>query len=93
MKYLLMGPHLYVENEKNGMSVRWSSSEEKWVDGGHALFDSRVGFDPYEPEGSPYRYGNGSCMDDISEISKEEAEEFIDKKIDESHLKELFGCK
>ena len=88
-----MGLHLYVENEKNGMSVRWSASEEKWIDGGHDLFDSRVGFDPYEPEGSPYRYGNGSCMDDITEISKEEAEKFIDKKIDESYLKELLDCK
>ena len=93
MKYLLMGPHLYVENEINGMSVRYSSSEEKWVDGGYDLWDSRVGFDESEPIGSPYRYGNGSCMDDITEITKEEAEKFIDQKIDESLLIDLLTYK
>lgn len=86
MKYLLMGPHLYVERDDQYKSIRYSASEGKWVNGNHELSDSRVGFDPSEPEDSPYRYGNVSCMDDITEITKEEAEKFIDSKIDEDEL-------
>lgn len=93
MKYLLMNSLLYVENDINGMSIRYSKVEKKWVDGGYDLWDSRVGFDESEPIGSPYRYGNGSCMDEITEITKEEAEKFIDKKIDESILIDLLTYK
>lgn len=93
MKYLLMGPHLYVERDDQYKSIRYSSSEGKWVNGNHELSDSRVGFDPSEPEDSPYRYGNASCMDDIIEVTKEEAEKFIDQKIDESLLADLLTYK
>lgn len=39
-----------------------------------------------EPPGSMYRYGNPDRMEDIKEISKEEAEKFIGKTLDEEEL-------
>jgi hypothetical protein len=36
-----------------------------------------------------YRYGNPDCMEDIKEISKEEAEKFIGKTLDEEELMSL----
>lgn len=84
-----MNSCLYVENDFTGISLCYHKSLKKWVDGGYDFWDSRVGFDESEPIGSPYRYGNGSCMDDITEITKEEAEKFIDQKIDESLLVDL----
>ena len=37
------------------------------------IADRLVGFDPSEPEGSPYRFGNPSVMEEIVEISESEA--------------------
>ena len=37
--------------------------------------DHLVGFDPSEPPGSPYRYGNGSIMFEMDEIPYERAME------------------
>lgn len=92
MKYLLLGDEykrLFIEDDKMINSIRYDVKNEKWVDGGFTLWDNRVGFDPSEPEGSPYRYGNGSCMEDIIEITKEEAEAFISKPINELEVKRL----
>lgn len=89
MRYLLLGDEikrLFVEDDKQLFSLRYDKNTDKWVDGGTTLWDNRVGFDESEPEGSPYRYGNGSCMEDIVEITKEEAENFIKKQIDEKEI-------
>ena len=89
MKYLLVGDSdktLFIENEITNKCVFYSKTKDMWFDGGTRLMDARVGFDPYEPEGSPYRYGNGSCLLDIVEITKEEAEAFINRKIDLKNL-------
>ena len=52
----------------------WNGTD--WVDDTeHQIQDRLVGFDPSEPPGSPYRIGCLSIMDEISEITKEEAEE------------------
>ena len=53
------------------------------------IWDARVGFDPSESEDSPYRDGNGSCMPDITEITKEKAEDYLGAKIDENIIKAL----
>ena len=74
MKFLLLGDdykRLFVEDDKQLFSLRYDINLGKWVDGGMALFDNRYGFDSSEPEGSPYRWGNGSCMEEITEITKE----------------------
>ena len=92
MKYLLLGDDyktLYVETDDQVASLRYDKSQNKWVPGGTALFDNRVGFDPSEPEDSIYRYGNTDCMKEIKEISKEEAEAFISTAIDDNHLREM----
>ena len=39
------------------------------------IMDRLVGYDPYEPPGSPYGFGNGSVMDEMEEISSEKAAE------------------
>ena len=92
MKYLLLGDDyktLFIEDDKEYSSILYSKAKGEWLDGGMRLWDARVGFDPSEPEGSPYRYGNGSCMEDIVEISKEEAEVFIGKKICEAEIRKI----
>lgn len=92
MKYLLLGDDyktLFIEDDKQCRSIFYSNSKGEWLDGGMRLWDARVGFDPSEPEDSPYRYGNGSCMPDIVEITKEEAENFVGKKIDEAEVKNI----
>ena len=90
MKYLLLGDDyktLYVETDDQVVSLRYDKKQNKWVPGGTALFDNRVGFDPSEPEDSIYRYGNTDCMKEIKEISKEEAEAVIKQKIEEKELR------
>lgn len=94
MKYLLLGDDykkLFIEDDKQFKSFKYDSKKEEWIPGGTELFDNRIGFDPFEPEDSPYRYGSLSCMKDIVEITKEEAESFIGKPIDEQKLMALFN--
>lgn len=94
MKYLLLGDDykkLFIEDDNQFKSFRYDPNKEKWVPGGTELFDNRIGFDPFEPEDSPYRYGNLSCMKEIVEITKEEAESFIGRPIDENKLMSLFN--
>ena len=85
MKFLLLGDEnktLFVEDDKGNKSLRFDVKVKKWVDGGLTLYNNRIGFDPFEPIDSIYRYGNLSCMEDIVEVSKKEAEVFISCKID-----------
>lgn len=92
MKYLLMGDDtktLFVEDDNRNRSIYFNKYQNKWLSGGMRLWDARVGFDPSEPEDSPYRYGNGSCMPDITEITKEKAEEYLGAKIDENTIEVL----
>ena len=50
----------------------------KWVpDRNHLVRDHLIGYDPFEPEGSPYAIGNLSVMDEIEEISQEKAMELM----------------
>ena len=96
MKYLLLGDdykNLYVETDDQTASLRFDKKMKQWVSGGTALWDNRVGFDESEPEDSIYRYGNGSCMEEIKEITKVEAELFINERIDETTLEILLTNK
>lgn len=86
MKYLLLGEEhktLFIEDDEQLYSIRYDFKSGEWRPGDNELFNNRVGFDSSEPIDSPYRYGNSSCMSPIVEISHEEAEAFISKKIDE----------
>ena len=94
MKYLLLGDEtktLFVEDDEQLFAVYYDSRSDQWFDGTYKLWKNRVGFDPSEPTDSPYRYGNLSCMEDIVDVSKEEAEAFIGSKIDENMLTELLN--
>ncbi len=47
---------------------------ERWEpDSESMIMDHLVGYDPSEPPGSPYGFGNGSVMAEMDEISYEEA--------------------
>ena len=84
MKYLLIGDDdqiLFIEDDEQHHCVFYSPYKKKWIPGGDRLWRYRIGFDESEPEDSFYRYGNGSCMPDIIEITKEQAEAFISKRI------------
>ena len=92
MKYLLLGDEhktLFIEDDKQLYSIRYDFKSGKWRPGDNELFNNRVGFDSSEPIDSPYRYGNSSCMKPIVEITHEEAEAFISKKIDEKGARRL----
>ncbi|MCR4740927.1 MAG: hypothetical protein K5886_11805 [Lachnospiraceae bacterium] len=41
------------------------------------IMDHLMGYDPSEPPGSPYGFGSGSVMDEMDEISYEEAMKLI----------------
>ncbi|MCC8046582.1 MAG: hypothetical protein LIP12_14020 [Clostridiales bacterium] len=52
----------------------------KWEpDTENRIMDHKVGFDPLEPEDSPYRFGNYSVMAEMQEISENEAISLIRK--------------
>ena len=94
MKYLLLGDtyqKLFVEDDQRMYSIRYDKNSDKWVHGGTELWDNRLGFDSSEPEDSIYRYGNSDCMKEIKEISKQEAEIFIGKKINEKEITKLLN--
>ena len=51
---------------------------DDWVPDKESIIrDHLMGYDPSEPPGSPYGIGNGSIMDDIKEITHEQAMELI----------------
>ena len=92
MKYYLLGDDakvLFIEDDDQCCSVFYNKKEETWMNGRTRLLEARIGFDQSEPEGSPYRYGNSSCMPEIKEISKKEAEAFIEKTIDDNVIENL----
>ena len=92
MKYLLLGDEsktLFIEDDEQLYSIRYDARSGEWCLGNNELWKNRVGFDSSEPEDSPYRYGNSSCMESIEEITHEEAEAFISKKIDEKGAQKL----
>ncbi len=51
---------------------------EQWEpDNENMIMDRLVGYDPSEPSGSPYGFGNGSVMAEMDEISYKEAMKLI----------------
>lgn len=92
MKYFLVGDEYQVLYADYGflMAAIFRKDDKTWKYVGPRLDDYRHGYDPSEPEGSGYGYGNHSCMEKIVPITKEEAEEFIGDPIDEEKLINLF---
>ncbi|MBR3004192.1 MAG: hypothetical protein IKH67_03895 [Lachnospiraceae bacterium] len=73
--YYLIRDRLVGKREK-GSDYLFRDGE--WVPDERGVIMKRlIGFDPWEPEDSPYRFGSLSIMDDIEEISFEEAMKII----------------
>ncbi len=54
----------------------------KWVrDEEHVIMDHLMGFDPTEPDDSPYRIGNTGILMEMDEISEEKAISSINHQI------------
>ena len=52
----------------------WLFRDGKWVpDAGYVIMDHLVGYDPSEPEDSPYRFGSTDVLMEMDEISEEKA--------------------
>ena len=84
MKYYLVGDtiqKLFIEDEMTKIAIYYNPNDNKWHEGTYILWKNRVGYDPSEPVDSIYRYGNGSCMEKIVEITEAEAEQFLGRKI------------
>ena len=53
--------------------------KQQWVlDSRHEILDHLMGYDPYDD--TPYGFGSTSIMDEIEEISEEEAKAFMIKE-------------
>ena len=64
----------------------------KWVpDNNHVILDHLFGFDPSEPEDSPYRFGSTSVLMEMHEITEEEAVSAMNQQILDI-LKEKWKC-
>ncbi len=78
----------YYRVKHNGMIAKksgwdyWIYENDEWVrDTESVISDMIHGYDAGEPEGSPYGFGSTSVMDEIEEISYEEAMEKIAEDI------------
>lgn len=94
MRYLLVGDDtktLFVEDEKQTFAIYYVAKNNMWYDGTYILWKNRVGFDPSEPVDSMYRYGNLSCMEEIVEITHEQAKEFLSQKFTDEQMAKLFN--
>lgn len=80
--YYLIRDRIVARRESNGDSVRDRIFVDgEWVDDpGHKIMDHLMGFDPSEPEGSPYRFGNTDVLMEMDEISEKDAKRIIDQK-------------
>lgn len=62
--YCCLDTTAYAYDGKGGWEKR-----DYWAE----IEDRLLGYDPSEPDGSPYRFGNGSVMGEIDEIGESEA--------------------
>lgn len=80
--YYLIRERLLGKKEEEGQTVGcFLFRNGKWeLDDRNTVMDHLHGYEPLEPEGSPYGYGGGSMMD-IDEISEEEAVKVMNRQI------------
>ena len=68
--YLILGRRLGKKDGGKYFILRDGAWEQ---DNNNEIMDRLMGYDPSEPPGSPYGIGNTSIMDEIEEISYEQA--------------------
>lgn len=62
--------------------------DKKWIPDNDAIILGKlIGYDPFEPDDSPYKTGNTSVMDEIEVISEEEMLSEIEENIDPLQFK------
>ena len=71
------------KREENGVDSRhYLLKDGKWTeDSDHVVMDHLVGFDPSEPEDSPYGFGSTDIMDEMEAIPGKEAVPLINRQI------------
>ena len=81
--YYLIHDRVIAKREKDGDYNRdYILREGKWVvDSDHVIMDHLAGYDPSEPEDSPYRFGSTSVLMEMDEISLEQATLIINQQI------------
>ena len=76
--YYLICNRIIGKREKDSGYHDYLYKDKGWIpDKDCVIMDHLVGYDPYEPADSPYKFGNLSIMDKIEEISYEEVMERI----------------
>ncbi len=76
--YLIEDRQLGKEEDGN----HYLFTDGKWtVDSHFVIYGYQIGFDPTEPEGSPYAVGNTEIMDSIREITEQEAAKLAGKQL------------
>lgn len=68
--YLILGRRLGKKDDGKYFILRDGAWEQ---DNNNEIMDRLMGYDPSEQPGSPYGIGNTSIMDEIEEISYEQA--------------------
>ena len=62
-------------------SDNWLFKDGKWIpDEKFVISDHLIGYDPSEPEDSPYRIGSTSVLMEMDEISEAEAMALIERE-------------
>lgn len=81
--YYLIHDRVIAKSERGGeYSREYILRDGKWVDDSdHVIMDHLAGYDPSEPEDSPYRFGNTSVLMEMDEISLEQAIPIINQQI------------
>ena len=78
--YYLIRNRIIGKRETNSECFSYLYKDGEWVpDKDCVIIDHLFGYDPHEPDDSPYKIGNLSIMEKIKEISYEEAMERIRK--------------
>lgn len=73
--YLIYGTKLGMENAHGAFLYEPRSG---WIpDTKHVISDHLYGYDPGEPDDSPYKMFNTSIMDEIESISENEARKLV----------------
>ena len=74
-----LGKRVKDSNEFFGTDYLYSDGE--WVyDKANLIMDKLMGYDPWEPPGSPYWDMSATVLDEIEEITEKQALEFIKNK-------------
>ena len=80
--YLVWNRLLAKREEDEKTSKDYIFVDGKWVpDEKYIIMDHLMGYDPSEPEDSPYSIGSTSIMMEMKEISEENAVEIMNQQI------------